>query len=584
MLYEMLAGKLPFPGEVEPAVIYSIMNTDPEPLTSARRDVPVALEEIIEKALTKDPEKRYASVDALLAALEEQRDKLTLGIKERRWVSLRRLRRRRRVFYGGMAALVVVAAVVLISVLYNRSLAINSIAVLPVANLTGDPDQEYFCDGITAALITELGQIDALRVISRTTVMQYKELSKPLPAIARELGVKAMVEASVLHAGDRVQMTVQLIRADPERQLWGDSYDRELSDVFSMYGDVARDVATEIRVKVTPEERALLARQRPVDPEAYEAYLRGMALGRKWGRSDFENARKFLELAIEKDPRFAPAYAELALAYSHAGIVYFKGPEILPQARDAVMKALELDETLAEAQMALGLFRYVFEWDWSGADEAFQRALELNPKSAIAHNEYGQYLAYMGRFEEAVAECRQALYLSPLDLGMNQNLGWVLHHARRFDEAIVQFQKTLELLEEFPDPIKEHQIHKQLGWDYRHKGMFDEAAAEIDAVDEIRRREGWEGDPCREDRAKIYIELGRRDEVEDMIDELLSNPNVVPWTAAMLGDKDLAFRRLEEMYEEHNTHMLFLKMAVELESLRSDPRYDDLMRRMNFPE
>jgi serine/threonine protein kinase len=274
MLYEMLADRLPFRGEVEPAMLYSIMNEDPEPVTTIRGDVPIGVEDIIEKALAKERANRYETMDALLSDLATQRDQITLGIKERRFRAMRSLKRRKRLAVGTVVVAVLVAAAVLVQVFHTRSMAIDSVAVLPFANLSGDEEQEYFSDGMTVALIKELGQIRALTVISRTSVMQFNKTDKPLPEIARELNVDAVVEASVLRSGDQVRITAQLIRANPERQMWAESYERDARDVLSLQSEVARAIAGEIQVTLTRHEQERLASVRPIDPEAYELYLR----------------------------------------------------------------------------------------------------------------------------------------------------------------------------------------------------------------------------------------------------------------------------------------------------------------------
>jgi tetratricopeptide (TPR) repeat protein len=263
--------------------------------------------------------------------------------------------------------------------------------------------------------------------------------------------------------------------------------------------------------------------------------------------------------------------------------MYTSGREEYPKARNAALRALEIDDGLADAHMALGVMQATFEWDWAGAERSWRRALELGPGNADVHRGYAEFLAFMTRFEEAVEEAQKAIDLDPLTLVNQQTLGWIYYHAGRFDESIAQFEKTLVLLEEFPNSAKEMQIRRQLIWNYMAKGMHETALALIEAWDER-----W-GDPsgssnCDVDRAGIYIAMGRGDEVQELIDDILSREIVIPWIAEALGERELAFRMLEKLYEEKNTFMVFTKMAIELEGLRSDPRYDDLIRRLNFPE
>ncbi|NIM18691.1 MAG: protein kinase [Candidatus Latescibacteria bacterium] len=276
MLYEMLTGRLPFQGEAETAVLYSILNKDPEPVTSTRGDMPVAIEDIIEKTLSKDPAKRYQTTDELLAELETQRDQITLGIKERRFRAMRKLRRRKRLTAAVAAAVVIAVALFLVQMFYHPGTGIASVAVLPFANLSGDEEQEYFSDGMTELLINEVGQISALRVISRTSVMQFKKTDKPLPEIARELDVDAVVEASVQRLpGDRIRITAQLYRAEPEEMLWSEAYNRDGRDVTILLSEVTRAIADRIEVALTSQEEEHLTRVRTVDPNALEAYLKG---------------------------------------------------------------------------------------------------------------------------------------------------------------------------------------------------------------------------------------------------------------------------------------------------------------------
>ena len=310
---------------------------------------------------------------------------------------------------------------------------IQSLAVLPLENLSGDPEQEFFVDGMTEALIADLGKIGALRVISRRSVMRYKGSDKPLPEIARELNVDALVEGSVLRSGNRVRITAQLIGAVPERHLWANHYDRELRDVLALHSEVARAIAEEIKVAVTPEEKARLASTRPVNPEAHEAYLKGQYFLNKHTGEDLQRAIKFAPQAIEIDPGYAPAYALLASSYYEGG---WWGAIAVSEARakamPAAMKALEIDDTLAEAHVALGSILMVIHWDWAGAEREFKRAIELNPNSALAHGEYSWYLIAIGRSGKALREAQRAQELDPLSIEGNTIVGHTYSHAGKY--------------------------------------------------------------------------------------------------------------------------------------------------------
>ncbi|MDH3216959.1 MAG: protein kinase, partial [Candidatus Krumholzibacteria bacterium] len=446
MLYEMLAGRLPFRGEVEPAMLYSILNEDPEPVTRTRGDVPIAVEDIIEKALAKERAKRYETMDELLSELETQRDHLTLGIKERRFRALRRLKRRKRLVAGTVAVVVLVAAAVLTQMFHTRSMRIDSIAVLPLENLMGDPEQEYFVDGMTEALITELYKIGALRVISKTSVMRYKDTDKPLPQIARELNVDAVVEGSVFRAGERVRITAQLIGAEPERHLWADNYDRDLSDILALFSDVAQAIAGEIRVTLTPQEQARLASVRPVNPEAQELYLRGKYHIYKSTKAGAKEAIDYFQQAIEIDPDYAEAYA--MLAGGHLLLWYF-GDLSPEQARSRVapplQKALQIDDLLPEAHYIMATIKHYLDWDWAGAETEFKRAIELNANLAENRSEYAWYLVATGRFEEAIAQAKRAVQLDPFSYWTNLTLASTYYYAREYDLAIAHWQQMIEL-------------------------------------------------------------------------------------------------------------------------------------------
>jgi TolB-like protein len=585
--YEMLTGQLPFPGDRNEAVIYSILSTDPVPLSGLRSGLAPRLEQIIERCLEKDPLRRYANATELLTAIETLTSELALGIQSRRSLSFRRWRRKRRMRLALAATAVVVTAAVMLRLFMTPQRGIDSIAVLPMTNLSGDPDQDYLADGMTDALINELAHIGAVRVISRTSVMQYKNYPRPLPQIASELGVGAVVEASVLRLGDRVRVTARLIDAANDRNLWADRFDRSISDIMAFYSDVARAIADAIKVTVTPAEEAILARGRTVDPAAYEAYLRGRAFAEKFSDEDFEKSFSFLKQAITLDPDYAPAYAELVTTCSFAHIFgYLTYEEAYQEARRAVSKAMELDDELSDAHVAMGLFRYVFEWDWQGADAAFRRALSLDPGNAAAHVEYGRFLVHMSQRDESIAEIRRALDRAPLSIWVNQNLGWALYHTRQYDEAIAQFKRTQGLLEQFPDLLKQRQTTRQLLWCYLLTGRYEAAFAVLDELGD------WVA-PDAYDRLWAYVASGRREEIAGTIQSLLAQgaheepdqePCVVhPWGLAILGEADRAIRCLEAIYERHGFAVIWMTTSPEYDGIRSNPRFQDLLDRLNLP-
>ena len=453
---------------------------------------------------------------------------------------------------------------------------ITSLAVLPLENLSGDPEQDYFADGMTEALIMELGKISALRVISRQSVMQYKGTDKPLPDIAEELKVDAIVEGSALREGDRVRISAQLIRAVPEKHLWAQSYERNLTNVLALQREVTRAIAREIKVAVTPEEEIRLAGARPVKGEAYEAYLRGRYFWNKRTEEALKKSIEYFQQAIEKNPSYAPAYAGLADAYIvMIGWRFISNTEGLPHARTAATKALEIDDTLVEAHASLAGVKEQ-EWDWIEAEIEFRRAIELNPGYATAHQWYAEFLAKMGRFTEAVAEIKRARDLDPFSLIINAIEAQVFFLARRYDEAIKSCRRTLELDPNF------FPAHLYLARAYLEMGFYE------DAIAEMERWAALSGRPeMKITLAFTYAAAGQRTEVRRVLDELerfYVPPYLLALVYAGLGEKDRAFQQLDEAYDVRDPDLVYLKVDPRLDPLRSDPRFQSLLRRMNFPE
>ena len=388
VLYEMTTGRPAFSGNTSAMIFDAILNREPIPPARLNPGLPVELEHILSKALEKDREMRYQTAADLRADLKRLKRDFDLG----------RLRVGKGITVAGA-----------LPVREHKAVAsrIKAIAVLPLANLSRDPEQDYFVDGMTEALITDLAQIGALRVISRTSAMRYKGSDKPLPEIARELNVDGLVEGSVLRAGDRVRITAQLIHAATDQHIWAKSYDRDLSDVLALQSEVARAIAEEVQAKLTPQESARLARPRRVNPAAHEAYLKGRYY---WARATEESVRtsiEYFEEAIAKDPRYALAHAGLSDAYNQLCnpiLEIVPQGEIIPRSKAAATKALELDDTLAEAHISLGRIKFYFDWDWVGAEKSFRRAIELNPNYAYAHYVYALLLSALGRHTEAIHE------------------------------------------------------------------------------------------------------------------------------------------------------------------------------------
>jgi len=469
--------------------------------------------------------------------------------------------------------------------------AIRSLAVLPLKNLSGDPEQEFFADGMTEALITELGKISGPRVISRQSVMEYKGSKKSLPEIARELNVDALLEGAVARSGDRVNVTVHLAQASPERQLWAQEYDRGARDVLSVEDEIARAVANEIQVKLTSQERARLSRARPVNPEAFADYLRGrsvlagglgrlskLASKRQYTDQDVQTAIAYFKSAIHKDPAYAQAYAGLADADIHLGNPVWGGhspKETLSDAKEAATTALNLDPFLPEAHFSLAQ-TLEYDWNWPEAEKEYNLALKLNPNYVNAHLEYGRFVQALGRNDEALAQMHYADELDPFNIGVKETEAWVTYASRQYDLAMKQF--------------------KSLGDDgglihvYREKGMYPEALASDKRW--IATHPSQSRDPyCLALSASIYGLQGRNEEAEALIKELgeTARHRYVSgffFAEAYVGlsQSDQAISWLERAYEEHDQWMVFANSYPGLDWLRAEPRFQALMRRMNFPQ
>ncbi len=462
---------------------------------------------------------------------------------------------------------------------------ITSIAVLPLANLSGDPQEEYFVDGMTEALIGELGKVSALRVMSRTSVMPYKNTKKTLSQIARELNVDALVEGAVVREGGRVRVSAQLIRAKPERRLWADRYERDVSSILGLQRDVAHMIAAEIRATLTPEEKVLLRGARPVNAASYEAYLKGRYHWNKASGTALLQARAYFEEAIEKDPGFAQAYVGLANAYAWAyrwDAPSLPAPrEAFPRAKAAALKAIELDATLAEAHASLGYIKEAYDWDWEGAERDYRRAIELNPSYPGVRHWYAIYLAIPRRFDEAFAQMKRAEELDPLSRAVRRGKGWLYLWSREYDRAIEQWRSTLELDPDFP------QAHYALAIAYAQKGMYE------DAINLHRKEIAFAGETPRALAilAHAYGKAGQKHEALQILGDLKERAKreyVSGYLVAIgyvgAGHRDEAFRWLEKALEERDPYIGEMNAAsFWFDELRSDARFQDLLRRLRLP-
>ena len=485
---------------------------------------------------------------------------------------------------------VVIVGLILFHILSssNRSREIanleTSIAVLPFDNMSVDEEYSHMGDAITDEIILELQKIKEFdRVLSRTSTMQYKENRPTIPEIAEKLGVNYIIEGSIQRHKEDVSIRVQLIRAKHEDHVWGDEYDGKWEDIFSIQDEIALEVANELKTALSPEEIRKIEKNPTENLKAYNLYLKGRYFWNKRTAEGFQKGIEYFELAIETDLTYALAYAGVADCYSFLGWHDFlPSKEVYPRARAAAEKALEIDEALSEAHTSLAFVKYLYDWDWLGAEREFMRAIELNPSYATAHQWYAQYLSSRKRHDEAIAEAKRAQELDPLSLSIIHSMGLVFYQRRQYDLAIEQFQKILEM---DPNYVA---AHWYLAYPYVQKAMYSEAIAELQkAIDLSGKRDP----PLVALLGFAYSYSGERDKAKKVIEELLKlskqryvAPCYIVFIYMGLGQKDQAFEWLEKAYEERDDWFIGLKASPMFDGLRSDPRFQDLLDRVNFPD
>jgi TolB-like protein/DNA-binding winged helix-turn-helix (wHTH) protein/tetratricopeptide (TPR) repeat protein len=454
---------------------------------------------------------------------------------------------------------------------------IRAIAVLPLVNLSSDPVQEYFSDSMTEALITELSRIRALRVISRQSVMHYKGTTKTVPQIALELNVEAVVEGSALRDGDKIRISAQLIRARPEEHLWAQSYEQDVTEILALQRSVARDIVTHVQVTLTPQEEMHLATSRPRNPKSYDEYLLARFFHAKWTTEDVQKAFVHAQHAAKLDPNDAASQALLSTMYFTLETFGQITPEEAVRGEAVTAKkALELDDALAEAHSAIGWVKMV-EWNWGEAEKELKRAIELNPGSVYARTNYSWYLSYVGRHDESIEEMRKVVEMEPLSVWAQTCMGYRFSRARRYDEAIAQFRKMLEL--EPGNGI----LHRELAKALTAKGSFAEA------LEEFKIEGGSSGLRPTPYLVAAHVQLGQRDAaVRILVQNKAYWSEKIPFFLAIayanLGERDKAFHWLETMYKIHDPRLLQIKGEPGLDLLRGDPRFHNLLLRMNFPQ
>jgi len=587
VLYEMVTGRLAFPGNTSGVIFHAILSQAPISPLRLNPDIPLKLEEIISKALEKDRKLRYQNAADLrtdLARLKRDTDTGRSGVgASASEAPVGPLWRSRAAI--GISAVALIALLAAAGWFYRLRAGggetIDSLAVLPFVNASADPNTEYLSDGITESLINSLSQLPHLKVMSRDSAFMYKGKDTDARTVGQALGVRAVFKGRVMQRGDDLEISAELVDARDNSHIWGQQYSRKSSDIFALQGELAKEMTSMLRMRLTGEDEKRMAKSYTVNPEAYQAYLKGRYWWNKRTEEGLNKGIEYFRQAIEKDPTYAVAYAGLADCYSSLAEYNIVLPkEAFPRANEAALKALEIDDTLAEAHTSLAKIKTVYDWDRSGADREFRRAIELNPSYATAHQWYGEALGQMGRLNEAVAQYKRALELDPLSLVINRNMGFIFIAEREYDQAIEQERKTLEIEPNFGG------ARYLLGQAYILKSLYKEAIAEAEKDVLISPRSvdalSWLG--------YTYAVAGRRAEALKVLDKLtqLSKQMHVPpsYMAAIhvgLVEKDKAFEWLEKGYEERSIGLGFgINPDPIWDPLRSDPRFADLLRRMNL--
>jgi len=557
ILYEMVTGEVPFRGDTPFVVGVKHKTEQPTAPRETNEQVSVELNRLILKCLSKDKEKRHQSAEELLSQLTDIEQGLstvksttykkkpeTTGIPEMKWEF--------------------------------------SIAVLPFADISPQKDQEYFCDGMTDDIITKLTKLQEVKVISRTSVMRYKNTDKDIREIGQELGVTTILEGSVQKSGDDIRVNAQLINVEDGFHLWAETYDRKLKNVFEIQSDLAENIAGALKAKLSIKEKHGLGKKPTEDIEAYNIYLKGRYFWNLRTKEGFQKSLEYFRKAIEKDPTFALAYSGIADYFNLLGYYnLLPSREAFPKAKEAAEKALEMDETLAEAHTSLGWVKTIFEWDWPGAKRSFKRAIELNPGYATAHHWYAVFLMAVGRFDESIVEARRAQELDPVSLALSCTIGGIFMVARRYNDAIEEFHKSIEF-----DP-NSYIPHWYLIYCYAMKGLYDDAVAEAQKALELS-----DGRPLmRVVLGQAYALSGREEEARRLLSEMINisketyiPPQGIAIIYTGLGEKDKALEFLEKAYEEHDHWMYNLKVIPWVKSLRSDPRFTALLEKMGLAE
>ena len=582
VLFEMITGLLPFKGDYEQAMQYSIVNEEAEPLTGLRTGVPMELERIITKSLTKNPDERYQHVMDLLVDLrsliKELESKFTKFRQPRT-----RFQKKRLTIYGGLCILFILMSVLGYKLFLSPVKAIDSIAVLPFSNTTADPELEYLSDGMTESIISNLSKLPNLKkVIARSSVFQYKGKEIIPKEVGKELGVKALLISRISQREDELSISVELVNTENNSRIWGNQYRRSFSQIFEIQDDISKSIIENLRLELTGEDYKRMTKRYTENSEAYKLYLRGRYFYNKHSKEGYNKGLEFFEQASEMDPNFALAYAGISNSYFKLGWFNF-----LPQSTAhekgvaAAVKGLEIDNTVGEIHVALANHKRWYGWerDIKGAENEYEKALSLNPNDVESYHEYAHLLTEIGKFDEGIKMMNRALELEPLSIAINSCLGQTLYQAKKYDKAIDQFNKVIEM-----DPTYQH-LSGWLGMSYLKKEMYDDA---IEILQKGSTSPGF-GTRCigilgyaYAIQGKVDSALQQLDRLNELSKEMVVDPCFTAWIYTGLGEKEKAFEWLEKAYDERSNWLMMLNIDQLLDSLRSDIRFIELLKKIGF--
>jgi len=593
ILYEMVTGRAPFEGDTPLSIAVKQKTETPEDPRKLNSQIPVDLSNVILRCMEKNKEKRYQSAGELhseLINIEKGIPTTERIVPKRKPITSREITVTfglKKLLIPALVVTALVIATVIIWQLLPEKEAIPpapsgkpSIAVLPFTDLSEQKDQEYFCEGLADSIINALTNIQNIRVPARSSAFSFKGKERDINDIGNRLNVETVLEGSIQKVGNKLRITAQLTNVADEYLLWSEQYNRELDDVFAIQDEITLTIVDKLKIKLLGEEKARIGKRHTIDPWAYEAYLKGRYYCNKRSEEGMTKSIEYFKQSIEIDPAYALAYAGLADSYIVLGEwAIYPSKEVYPKAKAAALKALEIDDGLAEAHNALAMIKRDYDWDWSSAEKEFKRAIELNPNYPTAHQWYAEYLSGMGRHEESIAEIKRAQELDPLSLIINTVSGYVFYFARQYDLAIEQCQKTLDLDSTFIP------AHYFMGLSYEQKGMYEEAIEELKKGVTVSK----ESPLLEATLAHVYALAGKRSKAQEILEELKKRskkkyvfPSGIALIYCGLDEKDQAIKWLEKDYNERSSGMVMLKVDPMLDNLRSDPRFNALLKKIGL--